>query len=194
MKERMFIQKAKDLVSLEEFIRKQFDGAKCGRIEIQYTPIVTRIIVHTVTPGLVVGSGGERILKASRLLKEKFNLKDPQIDVQKIENQYLDPYIMAQSIVMAIEDGTNYKRIGTYYISKIMNSGAIGCEIVISGKFSGQRARRERFTAGYLKKCGDPAEKDVAKGFAVASTKLGSTGVLVSIMVRRGDIAEKLKM
>ena len=61
MKERIFIQKAKEHVNLEEFIRKQFSQAKCGSIEVQHTPVVTRIIVHTITPGLVIGTGGEQM-------------------------------------------------------------------------------------------------------------------------------------
>ena len=58
MKERLFIQKAKEQVKLQEFIRKQFTQAKCGEVEIQYTPVVTRIILYTTTPGLIIGSGG----------------------------------------------------------------------------------------------------------------------------------------
>ena len=61
MKERLFIQKSKEHVKLEEFVRKQFAQAKCGNIEVQYTPVVTRIIIYTTTPGLIIGSGGERI-------------------------------------------------------------------------------------------------------------------------------------
>ena len=39
MKERLFIKKAKDQIRLEEFLRKEFAGIKCGTIEIAYTPL-----------------------------------------------------------------------------------------------------------------------------------------------------------
>ena len=190
MKERIFIEKAKDQVSLEEFVRAKFHEAKTGMIEIQYTPIVTRIIIYTVTPGLIVGSGGERIRETVEELKAKFKIKNPQIDVQRIENQFLDPYVVAQSIAQQLERGTNFRRLGEFYISKIMQSGAIGCELVVSGKVSGQRSRTERFRAGYLKKCGDPALKDVMKGFALANPKLGNIGVKVSIMMRHNEVVQ----
>ncbi len=187
MKERIFIQKAKEHVNLEEFIRKQFAGVKCSNIEVQYTPIVTRIIIHTVTPGLVIGAGGERIRETVEKIKDQFKIENPQIDVQKIERPNLDPSIVAQSIAMSLENSVNYKRLGKFYVEKIMDAGAIGCEIIMSGKLSGERSRRERFTEGYLKKCGETASRFVSKGFAVATPKLGNIGVTVKIMMKRPE-------
>ena len=187
MKERIFIQKAKEHVKLEEFIRKYFSNAKCGAVEIQYTPVVTRIIIHTTTPGLIIGSGGERIREAIEVLKKDFHIENPQVDVQKIDDPDLDPPTLAQAIAASIENGVNFRRLGNFYLERIMSAGAIGCEIVFAGKFSGQRGRRERFKAGYLKKCGHPAETDVIKGFAVASPKLGCTGVTIKIMMKQPE-------
>jgi len=183
MKERIFIKHAIEQSRLEEFLRKFFKLAKHGDIEIQHTPVGIRIIIYTVTPGTIIGAGGEKIKEAIKLIEKEFGFENPQIDVQKIDNPFLDPKIVSQNIAEAIEKGINYKQIGSYYISKIMQAGAIGCEIVLSGKFAGARGRRERFVAGYLKKCGEPAEKDVLKAFAVAYPKLGSVGITVKIMV-----------
>jgi len=193
MKERLFISKAKEHLRLQEFIRRQFADAKCGLIEIQHTPVVVRIIIHTTTPGLVIGSGGERIKEIIEILKRDFGIENPQIDVQKIDNPDLDPNIIAQTIAASIEGGINVKRLGNYYVQRVMEAGATGCEIVFSGKFSGQRGKTERFVAGYLKKCGEPAERDVIKGFAVANPKLGNTGVTVKIMIGQPEVIMKIK-
>ncbi|MBI5347437.1 MAG: 30S ribosomal protein S3 [Candidatus Aenigmarchaeota archaeon] len=184
MKERLFIRKAKSQIGLEEFIKSNFQLAKFGDIEVQNTPVGTRIIIYTVTPGLVIGSGGERIRELSDEIKEKFGIANPQIDVQKILNPDINPSIIAKNIALAIENNVNYKRLGNHYVSRIMKAGAVGCEIVLSGKFSGQRGRTERFIAGYLKKCGEPSERDVLKGFAVANPKLGNVGISVKIMIK----------
>ena len=192
MKERLFIQKAKEQVRLEEFVRKQFAQAKCGNIEVQHTPLVTRIVLHTTTPGLIIGSGGERIKETVEILKKEYGIENPQIDVQRIDNPDLDSNIVAQTIATSMESGVNFKKLGNYYMQRIMESGAIGCEIVLSGKISGQRGRRERFIAGYLKKCGEPAKRDVAVGFAVANPKLGNIGVTVKIMLKRSELSIKI--
>ena len=193
MKERIFIQKAKEHVALEEFLRKQYSNAKCGRIEVQHTPIVTRIIIHTTTPGLVIGTGGERTREAVELLKKEFKIENPQIDVQRIDDPDLDTQIIAQTIASAIEGGVNIKRLGNYYVQRIMEAGAVGCEIIFAGKFSGQRGKKQRFAAGYLKKCGEPARRDVATGFARATPKLGVTGVTVKIMLKQPEAVLKIK-
>lgn len=184
MKERIFIQRAKENVLMQEFVRSKFKQAKCGRIEVQHTPIVTRIIIHTTTPGMVIGSGGERIKEAIEILKTQFNVENPQIDVQRVENPDVDSFIIAQSLASSIESGINYKKLGNYYVERIMSAGAVGCEILFAGKLSGERSRRVRFTKGYLKKCGFPAQNDVLYGFALANPKLGNIGVTVKIMLK----------
>jgi len=192
MKERIFIQKAKEQNDMKEFIRKQFNTAKCSTIEVYHTPVVTRIIIHTTSPGLVIGRGGERLRETIENIKNRFNVENPQIDIKKITNPSLDPVIVSQDIASALERGLHFKRLGNFYISKIMNAGAIGCEIVLSGKIRGQRGRIERFSAGFLKKCGDPARKDVIQGFTVANPKLGNIGVTVKIMINQSkDIIKK---
>ena len=187
MKERIFIQKAKEQISLEGFIRSQFKQAKVGDIEIQHTPVVTRIVLYTTTPGLIIGSGGERIKEIVEEIKKHYGIENPQIDVQKIEDSDLDAGIVAQSIASQLEGGINYKRLGNYFLERIMQAGATGCEIIITGKLSGERSRRERFYAGYLKKAGDRALKEVMKGFALANPKLGNIGVTVKIMMTEPD-------
>jgi len=194
MKERLFIKKAKEHSQLEEFIRDQFILARTGKIDIQYTPLGTRIIIYTVTPGLVIGAGGERIREIVEKLKEQFGLENPQIDVQKITKPDSDPHIVAQSIAASLERGINFKKLGNFYLERVMDAGAIGCEIVISGKLGGEKARTERFIAGYLKKCGEPAERDVIKGFAVSRPRQGSIGVLVKIMVRHSDRRARIQV
>jgi len=192
MKERIFIQKAKENVVMEEFVRKKFAQAKCGLIEVQHTPIVTRIIIHTSTPGMVIGSGGERIKETIEILKTQFKVENPQIDVQKIENPDLEPYIVAQSLASSIESGINYKKLGNYYLQRIMGAGAIGCEILFSGKLAGERARHVRFADGYLTKCGEPAQNDVLYGFAVANPRLGNIGVTVKIMLKHPESLKRI--
>lgn len=193
MKERIFVKKMKENVSMEDLIRNEFKSAKCGTIEVQHTPIMTRIVIYTTTPGLVIGTGGENIKRVVDILKEKCKIENPQIDIKKIEHPDLDPKIVAKSIASSIESGVNYKRLGNYYTQKIMEAGAIGCEIIISGKLSGERSRRERFVEGYIKKCGEPSERDVLTGFCLANPKLGNIGVTVKIMLKYTDVLRDLQ-
>lgn len=187
MKERIFIKKAKEQIQLEEFLRKEFADVKCGPIEIAWTPLGVRIIIHTTSPGLVIGHGGDKIREVSEKLRTLYRIENPQIDVQKISNPDMDPQVVSQSIAAALERGINIKKIGHFYLDRVMRAGAYGCEILIKGKLGGEKARSERFIAGYLKKCGEPAKRDVIRGFAEASPKLGLIGVTTSIMIVHSD-------
>ena len=177
----------KDQVLIKEFIRKYFADSRCGEIEVQYTPLGTRIIIYTTSPGLIIGAGGERIREISDKLNKEFNIENPQIDVQKIHDPDIDPHIIANAIAYGLQNKVNFKRLGKFYLEKIMRAGAIGCEIIIKGKLSGEKARKERFVAGYIKKSGEPYERDVIFGRAIARPALGAVAVNVSIMLVHSD-------
>jgi small subunit ribosomal protein S3 len=63
-----------------------------------------------------------------------------------------------------------------------MNAGALGCEVVISGKLTGARSRVEKFVEGHVKHSGHPVQEVVDEGFAVAVKKLGTLGCKVRII------------
>ena len=144
-------------------------------------------MIYTTSPGLVIGAGGERIREVTERLKTEFSIENPQIDVQKIHEPDLDPHIVANSIASGLEHRINFKRLGKYHLERVMKAGAVGCEIIIKGKISGEKARKERFVAGYIKKSGEPREKDVIFGRVVANPPLGNIAVNVSIMIKHSD-------
>jgi ribosomal protein S3 len=67
-------------------------------------------------------------------------------------------------------------------MENVMKSGALGVELVISGKIPSSRAKSWRFYQGYLKKCGDLSVNGVRKAQASALLKTGIIGVKVAIM------------
>lgn len=189
MKERLFVEDSKKYRVIEEFLLKEFSSAMCGGVDIQETPLGTRIIIYAMAPGIVIGSGGEKIRFVTEKLKNDFGLKNPQIDVQKIRNPDLNPSIIAQNIAAALERGMNYKKIGNLYLQRAMRAGARGCEIIIAGKLGGEKARKERFCAGFIEKSG--TREAVLKGTYVATPKLGNIGIKVYIMLKDAKELEK---
>lgn len=190
MKERLFVEDSKKEIRIEELLMKEFSSALCGGFDIQETPLGTRITIYTMIPGLVIGSGGEKIKFITEKLKADFGLKNVQIDVQKIRKPDLNPSIVAQNIAIALEKGLNYKKLGNFYLSKVMKAGARGCEIIIAGKMGGEKSRKERFYAGFVEKSG--TRESVLKGTAVACPKLGDIGIKVFIMIGE-DAVQKIE-
>jgi len=191
--EKRFVKEAIRNRDVEEFLASQFTRAGYSHSEIQRTPLSIRITVYAHKPGLIIGRGGKNIDAMIQTLKEKFGFENPQLDVQEVKVPDLDPFIISKWIVSAIERGINYKRVANLALERVMGSGAVGVAIRVSGKLGGQMSRIEKFSAGYLKYSGEPAETDVKTAYAQANVKLGTIGIQVRILTEPPKELELLK-
>jgi small subunit ribosomal protein S3 len=143
-----------------------------------------KIIIFASRPGLIVGRKGENIKKLTENIKSKFKLENPQIEIAEVEDINLDARIVAERIASTLEryGSSKFKAVGHKTISDAISSGALGIEILISGKIPGARAKRWRFYKGYLKKCGDVAIEGVREAITFAQLKSGVIGIQVKIM------------
>jgi small subunit ribosomal protein S3 len=143
-----------------------------------------KIIIFTNRPSLVVGSKGSNIRDLTKALKKEFNLENPQIEISEVKDVFLDAHLVAQKIANSLErfGSARFKSIGHKIMENVMNSGALGIELIISGKIPSARAKSWRFYQGYLKKCGDLATQGVRHAQASALLKSGVIGIKVSIM------------
>ena len=175
-------QKMKEF-QIQEYITQSLKNVGHSHTKIVKTPLGEKVIIFASRPGLIVGRKGQNIKQLTRTLKKKFDLENPQIEISEVENPNLDAKIVAEKIVDALEKfgSQKFKAIGHRIMTDVMNSGALGIEIVISGKVPSARAKSWRFYSGYLKKCGDIA-MSVNKSNAQAQLKTGIIGVKVSIM------------
>ncbi|MCD6448559.1 MAG: 30S ribosomal protein S3 [Thermoplasmata archaeon] len=181
--ERKFVQENQKRVLLKEFLMKESERAGFGGLKIQRTPMGTLITMQIERPGLIIGKGGKRIKELTEIIEKKFNVENPQIEIEEVGgNVALNAQLMAQKVAAALERGWHFRRVGHSTVRRIMDAGARGCQVIISGKLTGARHRTEKFTAGYVKYCGEVAKQVMEEGMAVAITKPGIIGVKVRIM------------
>lgn len=178
----VFIKKGLKRVELETFLAQELSSAGYGGVDTRRTPTGTRVALYVEKPGMAIGRKGKTIKQLTDDLEKKFGLENPQIEVIEIPKPELSGPIMAKRIALALERGIRVRRIGNSTVRRIMEAGARGVEIIITGRIAGERSRRERFYKGYLSKAGEPAEKLVSHGFAVAKLKPGIAGVKANIM------------
>lgn len=179
---KFFVDYAVRKLKIEDFIKKYLPDESYSKISLERTPLGIKIVIHTDKPGRIIGAGGRKINEMTDRLRDEFKLENPQVDVKSIERPDLDAKIIAKKIVLALERGYNYKKIGNIMLKRVMDAGAVGTEIVISGKLGGSKGRQGKFIAGYMKHCGQPAKELVDYGFEEAETKPGKIGVKVKIM------------
>lgn len=196
MIERKFINQNIKEFEIREYIKNNLSRVGLSDVKLQRTPLGEKIIISTSRPGLVVGRAGTNITKLTKELKEVFKFENPQIEIEEVTDIGLDANIIAEMIANSLEKfgTTRFKGIGHKALSNVMNSGALGVEILISGKVPSARAKTWRFYQGYLKKCGDIAVSKVRVAYTVANLKSGTIGIKVSIMTPDTELPDKISV
>ena len=180
--ERFFINEAKKAYDIEDFLKKQLDVAGFSHAEVKKTPLGTRIIIHALRPGLVIGASGENIKRLTAYVGSKFGVENPHLEVEQVREAFLDPHIVAWRMARSLEKGAYFKRAANITVSRIMQAGAKGVEIRLSGKLPSARSKTWKFISGKLRKCGQEAVDQVQVAYAKAMTKPGIVGVRVAIL------------
>jgi small subunit ribosomal protein S3 len=181
-------------VLLKEYIRKETEKAGFGGLDIQRTPMGTRITLVAERPGMIIGQRGASIKDLTDVVENRFKFDNPQIEVQEDPHPNLNPHIMAQKLASAIERGWHFRRAGHSTVRRIMESGARGCQVIISGKLTGERHRTEKFREGHIKYCGEPKMTFMKIGFAVAKKKPGIIGIKVQIMWPDARLPDEIRI
>ena len=180
--EKKFVEDGFTKALVHEFLSKELSRAGYGGMMMNRTPMGIQITVYAEKPGMVIGKGGKLIRKLTRDLDRNFRLDNPQIDVQDVGKAELNAQVVANRLASSLERGWYFRKAGQTTLRRVMESGALGCEIVLSGKLTGPRSRVEKFLAGYVKHSGKPSQEIVDHGYAVAVKKLGTIGCQVRIV------------
>lgn len=193
MEEKKFVNFKKEELGVREYIKSSLGKGRISNVSIEFTPVGEKIIIATSKPGLVIGRKGEKIDELTRVLKKGFHLDNPHIEIKEITNPILDAQLVADEIALLLErqGALKFKIIAYKMLTQIMNAGALGAEIVLSGKLPAERAKSWRFSQGYLKKTGDPA-KVVDRAMSQAITLPGVVGIKVSILPPEAHIHDKI--
>ena len=189
-----FITESIKKTEIDEFLQKKLERAGYGGVTISKTPLGTHMVIYAMRPGLVIGRGGESIKELASILEEKFKVSNPQISVSEIEIPELNAYVVASRIASALQRGIHFRRAGFWALNQVMDAGALGAEIVISGKLRTERARFEKFRAGYLARCGEPALKYVRRAEVHVQLKPGIFGIRVKIMPPDAVFPDKIQI
>ena len=171
-------------MELDEYLKQTLRETGYGGVDIQKTPIGTRITLYVTRPGLVIGRKGSGIKDLTSKLEQRFGLNNPQISVMEIEVPELNPQIMANRIAQLVERGTAFRRASMWTINTVMGAGAMGVEITIAGKLRSERAHFEKHSSGVIPKSGNAADKIVKLGITDVLTKMGLMGIQLRIALK----------
>jgi small subunit ribosomal protein S3 len=177
-----FITESIKRTEIDEFLQKKLERAGYGGVNLSKTPLGTHVVIYAMRPGIVIGRGGETIKELAASLEQNFKVANPQISVSEIEVPEFNAHVVANRVSSALERGVHFRRAGFWALNQVMEAGALGCEIVISGKLTTERARFEKFRAGHYPIVGEPALRAMKTAEAHVQLKPGMIGVRVKIM------------
>ena len=166
---------------LNEFLKKEIKDAGFSKVDITKTPTGTRVTLYVTRPGIVIGKKGFGIKQLTQKLETDYGLKNPQVAVEEITKPELSPSVMCNRMGSHIERGTAFRRATMWTLQQIMDGGAMGVQITVSGKLRGDRSAFEKHTAGILPRSGYHAETIVEEDIAHVQTPMGLIGIRIRI-------------
>ena len=176
------IRRNVDRQLVREYLLKETERAGYGGLTFNRTPEGTKVTLQAEQVGRVIGRRGKVIHDLQRRLQEDFDLDNPQLEVEEIEESRSNAQVMASRLASSLERGWFFRRAGHSTVQNIMDAGARGCIVILSGKITGARHRVEKFQKGHIKYCGETALQFMDVGFSTAVKKLGTIGCTVRIM------------
>ena len=179
-----------NMVLLKDYLRSKIKDAGFENVEVSKTPTGTRVVLHVTRPGIVIGRKGTGIKELTEKLESDYGLKNPQIAVEEITKPELSPEVMCNRMASHLERGTAFRRATMWTIQQIMEGGAMGTEITISGKLRGDRSAFEKHSQGILPRAGHHADVIVSEDIAHVETPMGLIGVRIRIAKKEKLIPE----
>ncbi|MCE4612788.1 MAG: 30S ribosomal protein S3 [Desulfurococcales archaeon] len=177
-----FLTQAMLKAKIDEYLAQNFYEAGYSGVHVVQTGLGSRIHIFAERPALLIGRRGSTIRKLQEIFSKVFGFENPQVTVSQPEDTELNARIQAFRIARAIERGFHFRRVAFTALRRIMANGAVGAEIVISGKLTSERARFEKFSEGKVYKAGEAVDELVDRAVAVAKLPKGVIGIEVIIV------------
>ncbi len=194
-KSRWFARGSKFASTLKEdskiriFVAKKFPKAGIIRIDIERLNQEINVIIHSTRPGMIIGKGGIGVEELKKQLKSTLSiLNDLKITIEESKHYNLESQVWANTLAEQIEKRVAFRRSMKSAIEQIMEAGAEGVKIAMSGRLGGAEiARTEWLYKGKLPLHTLRANIDFAR--ATAFTTYGTVGV--KVWINKGEVFEK---
>ena len=179
---RYFIQRALRETQIDEYLARRFYRAGYAGVKIIELPVGHRVYIYAERPGMIIGRGGQTIRELQYIFENHFGLNNPQVSVRRVEDPDLNARVVASRIAVLLERGAHYRRVAHVMARRVLAAGALGVEIVISGKLRTERARYEKLKLGKVYSTGHQVEYMVDRAVMHVLLKPGVYGIEVKIV------------
>lgn len=183
-KRRKFVADGVFYAELNEFFQRELAEEGYSGVEVRVTPTVTDIIIRATHTQEVLGEQGRRIRELTSLITHRFRFPPDSVSLYaaKVQSRGLSAVAQCESLRYKLLNGLAVRRACYGVLRFIMESGAKGCEVVVSGKLRAARAKSMKFTDGFMIHSGQPARDFIDSATRHVLLRQGVLGIKVKIM------------
>merc|ERR1712130_634365 len=183
-KKRKFVADGVFKAELNEFLTRELAEDGYSGVEVRVAPTKTEIIIMATRPQNVLGEKGRRIRELTSVVQKRFNFPEGTVELyaEKVQTRGLCAIAQAESLRYKLIGGLAVRRACYGVLRFIMESGAKGCEVVVSGKLRAARAKSMKFTDGFMIHSGQPARDFIDNATRHVLLRQGVLGIKVKIM------------
>ncbi|CAJ0832657.1 18053_t:CDS:2 [Entrophospora sp. SA101] len=183
-KKRKFVADGVFFAELNEFFTRELAEEGYSGVEVRVTPARTEIIIRATHTQDVLGEKGRRIRELTALIQKRFKFPENTVELyaEKVQNRGLCAIAQCESLRYKLLAGLAVRRACYGVLRFIMESGAKGCEVVVSGKLRAARAKSMKFVDGFMIHSGQPIRDYVDTAVRHVMLRQGVLGIKVKIM------------
>jgi len=184
-KKRKFVADGVFKAELNNFLMRELAEDGYSGVEVRKTPTRTEVIIMATRTQNVLGEKGRRIRELTSVVQKRFGFPDGSVELyaEKVSNRGLCAVAQCESLRYKLIGGLAVRRACYGVLRFIMESGARGCEVVVSGKLRGQRAKSMKFVDGLMIHSGDPVNDYIQTAVRHVLLRQGVLGIKVKIML-----------
>merc|ERR1719315_663602 len=184
-KTRKFVRDGLFNAELNELLWRELAEDGYSGVEVRVTPTKTEIIILATRTQNVLGEKGRRIRELTSVVQKRFGFQEGSVELyaEKVATRGLCAIAQAESLRYKLIGGLAVRRACYGVLRFIMESGAQGCSVIVSGKLRGQRAKSMKFVDGLMIHSGFPTEEYVDKAVRHVLLRQGVLGIKVKIML-----------
>jgi len=184
-KKRKFIADGVFYAELNELLTRELAEEGYSGVEVRVTPTRQEIIIRATKTQNVLGERGRRIRELTAVVQKRFNFPEGAVELyaEKVASRGLCAIAQCESLRYKLLGGLAVRRACYGVVRFVMDAGAKGIEVVVSGKLRGARAKSMKFTDGFMVHSGQPTKDFIDTAVRHVLLRQGVFGVKVKIML-----------
>jgi small subunit ribosomal protein S3 len=159
--------------------------AAINKVDIERSPNLVTVTIHTAKAGVVIGRGGAGAQELKAAIKKIYKVQT-RVNIEEVKKPELFAKLVAENIAHQLERRISFRRAIKSTSAATMRSGAKGIRIEVAGRLNGaEMSRREKEVQGSVPL--HTLRADIDYAHVNAKTPAGIIGV--KVWIYKGEVS-----